>query len=95
MTAVVDPASKTLITGGEDGKVLRIAADGAWTQVAEAPRKWINAVAAGPSGAVGFAHGKTAVVVTADGKSREFTEQRTIEHLAFAPKGLRIGVARY
>lgn len=95
LTAVVDPASKSLITGGEDGKVLRIGADGAVTQVAEAPRKWINAVAAGPSGAVGFAHGKTAVVVTADGKSREFTEQRTIEHLAFAPKGLRIGVARY
>jgi WD40 repeat protein len=30
-----------------------------------------------------------------DGKAREFSEQRSIEGLAFAPKGLRIAIARY
>jgi WD40 repeat protein len=95
LTAVLDPATKSLVTGGEDGKILRITADGLVTQLAEAPRKWINTVAAGPSGAIAYAHGKSAFVVTSDGKTREFAEQRTIEHVAFANKGLRIAVARY
>jgi WD40 repeat protein len=95
LAIVPDPVTNTLVSGGEDGKVLRIHADGSTTLVAEAPRKWIMAVAAGPSGAVAFAHGKTATVVTSDGKTREFTEARTVEGLAFAPKGLRIAAARY
>ena len=95
LTAVCDPATSSILTGGEDGKVCRITADGTVTLVAEAPRKWITALAAGPSGAVGYSHGKTAVVVTADGKTKEFSEQRSIEGLAFAPKGLRMAIARY
>jgi WD40 repeat protein len=95
ISAVADPATNSLITGGEDGKVIRTAADGSVTLIAEAPRKWITSVAAGPSAAVGYAFGKTAVVVTSDGKTREFEEQRTVEGIAFAPKGLRIAAARY
>lgn len=95
LSAVVDPAGPGLITGGEDGRVCRIAGDGSIRLVAEVPRKWITGVAAGPSGAVAFINGKTATVVTADGKSREFTESRTIEGIAFAPKGLRLATSRY
>lgn len=95
LSVVADPLTKSLVTGGEDGKVVRISADGSVTPIAEAPRKWITALAAGPSGAVAYAFGKTATVVTADGKTREFSEQRSIEGLAFAPKGLRIAIARY
>jgi WD40 repeat protein len=95
LTAIADPLTNSLVTGGEDGKVNRISADGTVKMLAEAPRKWITSVAAGPSGAVAFSHGKTAVVVTADGKTREFAEQRSIEGVAFAPKGLRIAASRY
>lgn len=95
LTAVADPATNSIITGGEDGKVNRILADGSVKPVADIPRKWITAVAAGPSGATAYVSGKTATVVTSDGKSRDFTEARTIEGIAFAPKGLRIGVSRY
>ncbi|MGE6739324.1 WD40 repeat domain-containing protein [Allorhizobium pseudoryzae] len=95
LTCVKDPFSTSLLTGGEDGKVMRIAADGSTTQIAEAPRKWINVVAGGPQGAVAYAHGKTSFVVLADGTVKEFTEERTVEALAFAPKGLRIAAARY
>ncbi len=90
-----DAAGNSLITGGEDGKVMRIHANGTLTQIAEAPRKWITVVAAGPSGAAAFAYGKTATAVMADGKRSEMTEERTIEALAFAPKGLRLAAARY
>ncbi|MDO6965453.1 WD40 repeat domain-containing protein [Rhizobium alvei] len=95
LATALDSATNSFLTGGEDGKINRISADGSVKLVAEAPRKWIMAVAAGPSGAVGFAHGKTATVVTSDGKARDFTEERTIEGLAFAPKGLRVALARY
>ncbi|WP_165217683.1 WD40 repeat domain-containing protein [Affinirhizobium pseudoryzae] len=95
LTCVKDPFSTSLLTGGEDGKVMRIAADGSTTHIAEAPRKWINVVAGGPQGAVAYAHGKTSFVVLADGTVKEFTEERTVEALAFAPKGLRIAAARY
>jgi WD40 repeat protein len=95
LASVTDPLTNSIITSGEDGKVFRIGADGTATLVAERPRKWISAVAAGPSGAVAYATGKTAVVVTTDGKSREFTEQRSVEGIAFAPKGLRLAAARY
>jgi len=95
LTVVPDPLTNSIVTGGEDGKVNRISADGSVKLVAEAPRKWITALAAGPSNAVAYAFGKTATVVMADGKTREFTEQRSIEGLAFAPKGVRIAISRY
>ena len=41
LTCIRDPHSESLISGGEDGKVVRIAADGGITVLAEAPRKWI------------------------------------------------------
>ncbi len=95
LTCVKDHASQTLVTGGEDGKVLRIAHDGSVGTLAEVPRKWIAVVAAGPQGAVAYAHGKSAFVRLADGTVKEFTEQRTVEGIDFAPKGLRIALARY
>ncbi|MDO9415242.1 WD40 repeat domain-containing protein [Pararhizobium sp.] len=95
LACVQDEANGTLITGGEDGKVLRIGADGSITLVADVPRKWISQVAAGPQGAVAYAHGKTAHVKLADGTVKDFTEERTVEGIAFAPKGLRIALARY
>lgn len=95
LACVRDEASDTLVTGGEDGKVFRIAADGTATLLSEVPRKWISVVAAGPQGAVAFAEGRTTRVRLADGTLKEFAESRTVEGVAFAPKGLRIAVARY
>ncbi|MCF3642260.1 WD40 repeat domain-containing protein [Rhizobium sp. TRM95111] len=95
LACVRDDATGTLLTGGEDGKVQRIAADGSVTLLAEVPRKWISIVAPGPQSAVAFAEGRTARVRLADGTVREFPESRTVEGIAFAPRGLRIAVARY
>ncbi|MBO3762039.1 WD40 repeat domain-containing protein [Ciceribacter sp. L1K22] len=95
LACVKDPANQTLVTGGEDGKVLRIAHDGSITELAHLPRKWISVVATGPQGAVAYAQGKSAFVRLADGTTKEFTEQRTVEAIDFAPKGLRIALARY
>jgi WD40 repeat protein len=95
LACVKDSADQTLITGGEDGRVLRIGHDGSVTELAHVPRKWISVVAAGPQGAIAYAVGKAGYVRLADGTVREFTEERTIEGLGFAPKGLRVAAARY
>ncbi|OJU52517.1 MAG: hypothetical protein BGO03_02835 [Mesorhizobium sp. 61-13] len=90
-----DAANDRLLTGGEDGKVFAVKADGTAEQLAEAGRKWITSIAAGPQGAIAYASGKIANVRFADGKVKEFVHPRSVEGIAFAPKGMRIGVARY
>ena len=84
-----------LITGGEDGKVMQLSTDGTETTLRPAARKWVSAVACGPQGAVAFAEGRVATVLLPDGTEKTFEEARTIEGIAFAPKGLRIAMARY
>ncbi|MDQ6437304.1 WD40 repeat domain-containing protein [Mesorhizobium sp. LHD-90] len=95
LCATLDLTGTKLITGGEDGKVFSTGPDDAADIVAEAGRKWITSVAAGPQGALAYGAGRNAWVKLPDGKLKEFSHPRSVEGLAFAPKGLRIGVARY
>lgn len=95
LSAAFDAATNSLVTGGEDGRVMRVHADGTTGELAHVPRKWIAVVTPGPLGAVAFAHGKVGTVITGEGKRAEFQEERTVEALAFAPKGLRLAAARY
>ena len=84
-----------LLSGGEDGRICSMSADGTVKEIANVGRKWVNTVAAGPRGAVAFGSGRVAHVRLPDGTINDFQHQRSVEGLAFAPKGLRIAVARY
>ena len=84
-----------LLTGGDDGRVMLTDAKGQSSLVAERPRKWIDHVAVGPGGALAYASGRQAFVRHADGRERTFDHDRAVGGLAFAPKGLRLAVARY
>ena len=84
-----------LITSGDDGCIYVTAPDGSSSLAAERPRKWIDLIAAGPGGAIGFASGRTAWVRLTDGTEKEFAHERAVGGLAFAPKGLRLAVSRY
>lgn len=95
LTAIKDLSGSAILTGGEDGKVNKITSDGRVETLAENPRKWIDVLAAGPQGAVAWAVGKNAHVRLADGTVKTFEEPRTVEGIAFAPKGMRIATARY
>jgi len=95
LTAVADPTKPRLLTGGEDGKVAAITVAGTVETLSEVGRKWVTSIAAGPQGAVAFASGRSAYVRFADGKVKEFQHPRSVEGLAFSPKGMRFGVARY
>jgi WD40 repeat protein len=95
LAAVTDAAATRLVTSGEDGKVCATGPDGASETLADLGRKWITSVACGPQGAIAFASGRNAYVRFSDGKTREFVHARSAEGVAFSPKGMRIGVARY
>lgn len=86
---------RTLLTGGEDGRVCVVTADGTVEEIAAIGRKWVTALAAGPHNAAAFASGRTAHVRLPDGALKELAHPRSVEGLAFAPKGLRLAVARY
>ncbi|GAA0777055.1 WD40 repeat domain-containing protein [Roseibium denhamense] len=95
LAAEISHDYKSLVTSGDDGCIYSVKADGSAALVAERPRKWIDLIACGPSGAVAFASGRTAWVRFADGREREFSHDRAVGGLAFAPKGMRLAVARY
>ncbi|MCB8837073.1 WD40 repeat domain-containing protein [Aurantimonas sp. VKM B-3413] len=95
LTARYDAFSRRLVSGGEDGRVVAVDERAEPTELAALGRKWISAVAGGPGGAVGFASGRTAYVRLPDGTMRESSHARTVEDIAFAPKGLRAAIARY
>ncbi|MBN9672351.1 WD40 repeat domain-containing protein [Roseibium aggregatum] len=84
-----------LITSGDDGRVFLSDGDGSCECLAERPRKWIDLVAAGPSGAIAFASGRTAWVRFPDGREKEFSNDTAVGGLAFAPKGMRLAVSHY
>jgi WD40 repeat protein len=86
---------KQLVTGGEDGKVALTGTDLVSQTLSTHGSKWIAQVASGPNGAISWAIGKTAYVRETKGQIHEITHARTVEGLAFFPKGLRIACAHY
>ncbi|MEP3049046.1 MAG: WD40 repeat domain-containing protein [Roseibium sp.] len=84
-----------LISSGDHGCIYVTAEDGSSNLLAERPRKWIDLIASGPSGAIAFASGRTAWVRLKDGREKEFAHERAVGGLAFAPKGFRLAVSRY
>jgi len=93
-SAAIAIDGRSLVTGGEDGRVCRVNVKGEVEEIAAIGRKWITALACGPQNAVAFASGRT--MFAKSGKDlRQFEHQRSVEGVAFAPKGLRIAIARY
>ncbi|WP_182085002.1 WD40 repeat domain-containing protein [Aureimonas sp. ME7] len=95
LCARFDPFAPRLLSGGEDGRVVATGADRQMAEVASAGRKWVSSVAGGPNGAIGYGVGRAAFVRDGKGTVREFVHPRTVEDVAFAPKGLRLATARY
>lgn len=95
LAAELNRDGEQLITGGEDGKVMSVGSDGSAGLLAQIGRKWVTSIATGPQDTIAFASGRAAHVRFADGRTRVLEHSRSVEGLAFAPKGVRLGVARY
>ncbi len=88
-------AGKAMVTGGDDGKVVRTDADGRCETVFTAPGKWIDALAGRDDGAIAWACGKDVSCRDAKGAVRRVAAPNTVRGLAFAPKGYRVAMAFY
>ncbi|HTR86464.1 MAG TPA: WD40 repeat domain-containing protein [Reyranella sp.] len=96
LSLVGDPAGDGFVSGGDDGRLLRIGLDGAATEIANQKGRWIeHMVAHRASGALAASAGKMALVVKGD-TVREFgPHQSTVADLDFAKDGGRIACAHY
>ena len=83
-----------LLTGGDDGRVVRTSADGGLESIAEEKGRWIDALAA-QAGAIAWAAGKQARARDAAGAVKSWAAPTTVRGLAFLPKGYRLALAHY
>jgi WD40 repeat protein len=97
LSLVTDPASDGFVSGGDDGRLLRIALDGSASELANQKGKWIDKLAAHREKAIVAASvGKMALVIDKTGEAREFgPHQSTVAAIDFSKDGSRIACAHY
>jgi len=84
-----------VFTGGDDGRVVCTAADGAAREISAHKGKWIDAMAGRGDGALAWSTGKTVYCRDAKGTVKSVDAPSTVRGLAFAPKGYRLAMAHY
>ncbi len=92
---VAAKAGAALATGGDDGRIALIAADGGVREIAHEKGKWIDALAGRPDGALAWSTGKQVFARDAKGEIRTLAAPSTVRGLAFLPKGYRLAISHY
>jgi WD40 repeat protein len=83
-----------LLTGGDDGRVVRIVANGRLETIADEKGRWIDALGA-RAGAIAWSAGKQVRARDPSGAVKSFTAPTTVRGLSFLPKGYRLALAHY
>ena len=92
LTAVCD--GKTLLTGGDDGLVTAIGADGVPRGIADEKGTWIDALAMRGQG-FAWSAGRRVSARDENGEARTWEAPTTVRGLAFQPKGYRLAATHY
>ncbi len=95
-----DPAGDGFISGGDDGKLNRIAADGSVSTIASFGMKWVEHVASFAldkgRGLIAASAGKVVRLFDQSGQLlKELTHPTSVTGLVFDGKGKRVGVSHY
>jgi WD40 repeat protein len=94
-----DTKSKNFITGGDDGRFLRVDGDGRVSEIAKFGSKWAEHVASfsdGKSGILACSAGKFVYLFDAAGEKLKSCEHpSTVTGIAFDAKGKRIAASHY
>lgn len=84
------------LTGGDDGRVMRIAPDGTLTELQKFGSKWVEHVAAHESGVRAAGVSKAVHVIDAKGEvTKSLAHPSTVGGIAFDAKGKRIAASHY
>ncbi|HTE35284.1 MAG TPA: WD40 repeat domain-containing protein [Reyranella sp.] len=97
LSLIADPANDGFVSGGDDGRLLRIGLDGGATEIANQKGKWIDRLAAHrTNGTIAASAGKMALVADKTGEVREFgPHQSTVTAVDFSKDGSRIACSHY
>ena len=83
------------VTGGDDGRVNAVTADGEMSELARDQGRWIDALTLSGSGALAYGAGKRVIVRDDKGRDKVLELASTARGLTFAPKGYRLAIAHY
>jgi WD40 repeat protein len=84
-----------MVSGGDDGRVIELRADGAVKELADEKGKWIDALALREDGATAWTVAKTVRARDGKGDVKTFTAPSGVRGLCFMPKGYRLALAHY
>lgn len=88
-------AGNALVTGGDDGRVMRLAENGTFQEISQQKDKWIDALCARADGAMAWSSGKQVYIRDPKGEVKSLNAPSTVRGLNFMPKGYRIAMAHY
>lgn len=95
LSAAAKGADKILLTGGDDGRIKSVNAEGEITTLYE-NRKWIDhLIASDASGVIVAGVGKEAIVFKNGAESHRFAYASTLGGMALDAKGRRLAVSHY
>jgi WD40 repeat protein len=97
LALIGDPSSDGFVSGGDDGRLLRLTSGGSATEIADQKGKWIEKLAVHyGSGAIAASVGKMALVIDKSGTVREFgPHQSTVTGIDFSKDGGRVACSHY
>jgi len=84
-----------VLTGGDDGRVVRTRTDGTTELLGETGGSWIDALSSGPDGAVAWSSGKKVSVRDRSGALFTTEVPSSGRGLAFVPKGFQLAISHY
>ncbi len=96
LTLSADAQPTGFVTGGDDGKLRRVAADGSISDLGQFGMRWVEQVATHASGVIAASVGKVVHLFDQAGrKLKELVHPSSVTGLAFDSKGKRIGASHY
>ena len=96
LAVAADTQPSSFVTGGDDGKLMRVGADGTMSDIAQFGMKWVEQVATHASGVIAASVGKVVHLFDGAGKKmKQLVHPSSVTGLAFDSKGKRIGASHY
>ena len=94
--AIAPDCKDGVITGGDDGRLMRISPDGTATEVAKYGSRWVDQVASHESGLRAAAVGKAVHLLDGKGAAlKSLAHPSTVTGIAFDAKGKRLAASHY